>query len=42
MHRDIKPDNILLDENSNIKFTDFGLSALYKDKNPENECEVNY
>ena len=42
MHRDIKPDNILLDENSNIKFTDFGLSALYKDKNPDNECEANY
>lgn len=26
MHRDIKPDNILLDENCLIKICDFGLS----------------
>ena len=36
MHRDIKPDNILLDENNNVKISDFGISAIYFDENPEN------
>ena len=36
MHRDIKPDNILLDANYNIKISDFGISALYNNNNIEN------
>ena len=36
IHRDIKPDNILLDENNDIKISDFGIATLYTDNNPLN------
>ena len=37
VHRNINLDNIILDEYYNIKITNFELSALIEDKNPDNK-----
>ena len=37
MHRDITPDNILLDEKNNVKISDFGISAIHKDNKTQNK-----
>jgi len=37
MHRDITPDNILLDKNNNVKISNFGISAIHKDNITRNK-----
>jgi serine/threonine protein kinase len=33
IHRDIKPDNILIDDDRNVKILDFGIAQFYEGKN---------
>jgi len=32
IHRDIKPDNLLIDDNGNVKILDFGIAQFYDDQ----------
>ena len=42
IHRDIKPQNIMLDNNFHIKLIDFGLSVKYDENNLESQQSLTY
>jgi eukaryotic-like serine/threonine-protein kinase len=37
IHRDIKPDNILIDDDGNVKILDFGIAQFYEDQKQAND-----
>lgn len=40
LQRDLAPDNIMINNNNNIKITDFGLSAFYSDQSSQEKTVV--